>query len=414
MIVPTVPVGKFTRGDTLELRLLAMKADLNVSLGMLKQAPTAPFAGLIEKAMANVNQALVDSDKGLAYVAANPALNSTWGWTDLKLAHGAMPKPMPTIPNWVGQNYGRSPGVSELVNSGQGADQHLVDALNALRQAAVEFSNVHPEMNPYEVGAMDGVRDNIRADISNAVGNILAALDFAHTPIKRPALPEAELVVDGDFEAVPATTTNRSGTSWQRSVMAGESPTGFGWQVTTGKTFQQGSVTLLHEGFVATSGATTIKSDGLAFSGHQWLDLAGRDAGCLSQILPTEVGKTYVLKFAFANSPFPPAGSAGRGDFGPVHPLSATLSIKDTASDADLIAPRSIRHEPLTDYHWQDSGPITFTAQGPYSILQFTPEYTSRGYDGIFLDAVSVKAAIPPAAGAATSSEHADNKPGAP
>ncbi len=324
-----------------------------------------------------------------------------WGWTDLALAHGLMPKPMPPIPTWVGQNYGRGRGsLPELVNAGKGADQHLVDALNALRQAAAEFNNVTPEKNPYEIGSMDGLRDAIHADISNAIGNIVAALDFAHNPVKRPSSPDAELVVNGDFEAVPAVTTNRNGTVQQLTVMAGANPTAFGWRVITGKTFQQGSVTLMHDGFTYTSGDVTYAYDGSAFNGHQWLVLAGSYAGCLSQILPTAAGKSYVLKFAFANSPFPPNAGTGPGNFGPMHPIAATVTLKDTASDADLIPPRIFSHLPGTDFHWQDSGPILFTAQGPFTILQFTPEYTSRGYDGMFLDGVSVKTASPTGLGA--------------
>ncbi len=78
---PAAAPGKFTAGDNLELRVLAMQADLNSAVKILGQTPTAPHAGFVEKSIADVNQALADTGKGLAYVAANPVLNATWGWT---------------------------------------------------------------------------------------------------------------------------------------------------------------------------------------------------------------------------------------------------------------------------------------------------------------------------------------------
>jgi hypothetical protein len=280
-----------------------------------------------------------------------------------------------------------------VTSAGAGVDQNLIDAVDGLRLTGIEMANM---TDPYDLADMGGNRDLIRDDMRNAVAHIVAAMEFARDPIKRPASPDSELVVNGGFEDVQAQTRGRAATSGHQVITEYGMDTGLGWRVTNANTFQRGAVTLLHEGYSYTSGATTNVFAGPAYEGHQWLDLSGGTAaGCASQILPTEAGKTYVLNFAYANSPFPPLAGSGPGNFGPMHPISITVTVKDTASDADLIQPLKLSHDTSTstDYYWSKAGPISFVAKGDLTTLQFTPNYDARSMDGMFLDAVSVKAA---------------------
>ena len=96
--------------DTTAKRLAAVQRDLRCAADALAQADRAPHGGFVEKALADVNQALADVDKGFDYLDSHPGENSTNAWG----GNGRMPDPLRPLPNYAGGNLnGRGPGPRE-------------------------------------------------------------------------------------------------------------------------------------------------------------------------------------------------------------------------------------------------------------------------------------------------------------
>lgn len=364
-------------GDTTSKRLGAVRRDINAALVNLNKAPKDIHGGFVEKAIADAIHALSDLTKGLDYIAAHPESDSTGSWPN----GGAMPSPLPQLPG-----------------SGQGADPSLFAAYNNLRTAFFDFLT-GSEVHPYQIGEIGGNRDTIRTDISKAASDLIAGLDYARSQPASATSGKAELIINGDFEtpSAPVNGSNANNNLIVKTSDGGE-PAGFGWRVRSGSAFAPAGPVVLREGYTNTVQGRTMAFGGSAAEGHQWLDLVGGGSGSttgssISQIIATTAGRAYTLSFAYANSPYPASPQSGRTT---PHPFSATVTVKDTANDTDLTAPQTFAHETstATDYHWDQSA-VTFTAQSSRTTIQFKAGYISGGFDGMFLDSISVKPAAP-------------------
>jgi hypothetical protein len=113
--------------------------------------------------------------------------------------------------------------------------------------------------------------------------------------------------------------------------------------------------------------------------GRQWLDLDGLSAGTISQTFQTLPNQMYVLSFAYANNAAWPTAQA-------------QITIVDASTAIDLTPPFSITHGTSTfsNYDWLASGPITFTALGRSTVLEFKSLDSSASRGGIFLDAIEL------------------------
>lgn len=115
----------------------------------------------------------------------------------------------------------------------------------------------------------------------------------------------------------------------------------------------------------------------LAFEGTQYLDLVGEGGvGSLSQTFVTTIGQLYTLTFAYSHNLFGGLSSA-----------SANYSIGETSG--------SITHSTgsNTNLDWKTVS-VNFVAPSSSTTLSF---FNTKGgaNEGIFLDAVSVKGAVP-------------------
>ena len=137
-----------------------------------------------------------------------------------------------------------------------------------------------------------------------------------------------------------------------------------GWTVNTG------NVNVVNGTFSSVAG-------NLAFEGNQYLDLVGQGGvGSISQIVSTVAGQSYNLSFMYSHNVFSgvPSASAAVSLDG-----LADVIIHSTGSNANL--------------DWQNySG--SFDATGPSATLLFT-NLSGGTNEGIFLDAVSLTAAVP-------------------
>jgi Protein of unknown function (DUF642) len=158
-----------------------------------------------------------------------------------------------------------------------------------------------------------------------------------------------------------------------QTILPGSEPPGFGWRVTSGNAD------------VAVQGALGIVNN--VFDGLQVLDLDGTVAGAIAQTFATKAGTTYVLMFAYANN----FGSGG------TNPARATVSVADTTTGANLVAPIAISHGASTsnNLNWTSSSAIEFGAQGATTTLSFTSNDPSTSDGGILLDAVSIAQLTP-------------------
>ena len=189
----------------------------------------------------------------------------------------------------------------------------------------------------------------------------------------------ADLVTNGGFET-PITGNFTD-------LTAGSQPPGFGWSITSG-------------GVDVVLAGPSSDFASAAFEGSQFLDLDGFTPGAIAQSFATIPGNSYLLSFAYANNPdgtgVPPPGCSGACA---TIPAQAIVSVLDSGTNAQLIAPLLITHGDLTiaNPDWTTSGAIAFTAQGTATTLSFVSQDPSPSDGGIFLDAVSVsgQAAVP-------------------
>ena len=265
--------------DTTAKRLAAVQRDLRTAADALAQADRAPHGGFVEKALADVNQALADVDKGFDYLDSHPGENSTNAWG----GNGRMPDPLRPLPNYAGGNLnGRGPRASRgFVPEG---DSHLIAAYPALRAADRDMMT-GPEVTPYQIGEIGGQREAIRRDLAQTVIDLVAALDFAHAAAHSPASPasDGELVINGGFEIPSAAAPSPQGVirspsaSLSVGTSDGNEPAGFGWRVKSGSAFAPGGPIVIHQGFG--NAFQGIHLDAPAYDGQQWLDLVGGGSG---------------------------------------------------------------------------------------------------------------------------------------
>jgi Protein of unknown function (DUF642)/PEP-CTERM motif len=216
-----------------------------------------------------------------------------------------------------------------------------------------------------------------RASIAVATGRIMLAvlavlsyLFIASRPVRA-----GNLIVNGSFESPSATSSGKI-----IEVFSGSEPAGFTWHVTSG------TVEITQQGYVDPAGQVFA---GPAFQGSQWLDLDGISPGAIAQAFATTPGTLYALSFAYANNPFR-NNPSDSGD------PSATVRLTDTATN-DNLASLSISHDTSTgnNYDWTLSGPLQFVATGTSTTLSFVSNDAPESDEGVFLDGISVDAAVP-------------------
>lgn len=185
------------------------------------------------------------------------------------------------------------------------------------------------------------------------------------------------LIVNGSFETPVATNGIIT------VLASGTTPLGFDWTVATG------GVEITRQGYIGGSSGQS-PFNGPAYQGSQWLDLDAEQTpgpGTLFQTFATTAGSAYDLTFAYASNPY----RAYPG------PAKATVRVFDTTSTTDLLTAFQISHGSSTgsNYDWQVSGPVTFTATGASTTLRFASDNPLNSDAGIFLDGISVTAAVP-------------------
>jgi hypothetical protein len=192
------------------------------------------------------------------------------------------------------------------------------------------------------------------------------------------------LIVNGSFETPVATN------GIIKVLASGSAPLGFDWTVAAG------GVEITRQGYVGGSGGSS-PFNGPAYQGSQWLDLDAEQTpgpGTLLQTFATIAGSAYDLTFAYASNPY-------RAYPGPAR---ATVRVFDTTSTTDLLTAFQISHGSSTgsNYDWKVNAPVTFTATGASTTLRFASDNPLNSDAGIFLDGISVTAAVPEPAGYAT------------
>jgi hypothetical protein len=210
-------------------------------------------------------------------------------------------------------------------------------------------------------------------------------------PAVSPAAPPAvgaELIINGSFEKpltpqdgypvgkAPPAPQSSGGSTHILALGANTAPPDFGWTIEAGK------VGLMGYGYDSGGGNVLL---GPMAQGVQCLQLNGRNPGPLSQTFATEVGGVYSLTFAYANNPDP--------DASPSCPFEGEVAVVDTASGKDLAPPLDFTHtnSTLSDYHWVQAGPITFTATGGQTTIRFKSLDGPSYIWGVFVDDVSVQ-----------------------
>ncbi|HQR09574.1 MAG TPA: DUF642 domain-containing protein [Gemmatales bacterium] len=186
-------------------------------------------------------------------------------------------------------------------------------------------------------------------------------------------IAHGQLLINGGFET-PAEPVNL-----YRLITPGNEPVGFGWTVGLN------SVEIQRQGYVG--GGGTLPFNGASYEGLQLLDLDGfPNPGSITQTFTTTPGVQYALNFAYANNPYR-VGS----------PAQATVSVQDAVGLTNLITPLAFSHNTSTvsNYFWNLSGPLSFTASGTSTKLSFVSNNGS-GDAGIYLDAISVVAVPEP------------------
>jgi hypothetical protein len=181
---------------------------------------------------------------------------------------------------------------------------------------------------------------------------MLAASAAALVPASASA---ADLVTNGGFEDPYITN------ACCNTVPADALP---GWKV------ESGNVNVVNGTFASSAG-------NLAFAGEQYLDLVGQGGiGSISQIVSTVAGQAYTLTFAFSHNLFSGLASA-----------SASFAIEGLNGIITHVGGSN------ANLNWVTySG--SFVASGSSATLNFT-NLTGAGNEGIFLDAVSISAAVP-------------------
>ena len=135
-------------------------------------------------------------------------------------------------------------------------------------------------------------------------------------------------------------------------------------------TVETGNVNVVNGNFGSTNG-------NLAFEGAQYLDLIGEGGvGSLSQMFGTTIGQLYTLTFAYSHNLFGGLKSAS-ADYS-VGGLNGSIT-HSTGSNANL--------------DWRNLS-VNFVAMSSTTTLRFANTVGSAN-EGIFLDAVSVAAAVP-------------------
>ncbi len=125
------------------------------------------------------------------------------------------------------------------------------------------------------------------------------------------------------------------------------------------------------------NGTFSSSNGNLAHEASQYLDLVGQGGiGSISQVISTVAGQVYTLSFWYSHNLFAGLGSA-----------SASVSV-DGLSD-------SVTHSTGSNANlgWQLYSK-NFTATGSSATLNFT-NTAGAGNEGVFLDAVSISAAVP-------------------
>lgn len=189
------------------------------------------------------------------------------------------------------------------------------------------------------------------------------------------------LIINGSFETPVATN------GIIKVLASGSSPIGFDWTVAAG------GVEIIRQGYMGGTGGQ-FSFSGPAYDGSQWLDLDSEQTpgpGVLLQTFMTTTGSAYDLTFAYASNPYRLYPG----------PAKATVRVFDTTSTTDLLTAFQISHGSSTgsNYDWQVSGPVTFTATGASTTLRFASDNPLNSDAGIFLDGISVTAAVPEPAG---------------
>lgn len=184
---------------------------------------------------------------------------------------------------------------------------------------------------------------------------MLRPLLFAALALAPASASAAELVSNGGFEN--PTVSNSCCSTVPPEALPG-------WTVNSG------NINVVNGTFSSTNG-------NLAHEGSQYLDLVGQGGvGSISQTIATVAGQLYTLSFWYSHNLFAGLGSA-----------SASLSIDglndtithSTGSNANL------------DWKLYSQN---FTASGNSATLSFV-NTAGAGNEGIFLDSVSISAAVP-------------------
>ena len=206
---PAVPPAKFKAGDTLIFRLAAQKDDLQKALAAINLAAKPVHGGFVEKAIADIKCLDRRQRQGPASTSTRTRRStpvSAWHADDTM--GGAMAKSRAAIAREYGTQLPLGWGLYHPTFS-LGVDTHMTEAYAEVANAVREFSNVAPEMKPYQIGDMGGFRDLIRADLAKAAEDMIAGLDYARSPKTTSA--NGELVINGDFEKVPTMTKATGG-----------------------------------------------------------------------------------------------------------------------------------------------------------------------------------------------------------
>ena len=156
--------------------LLASQSALKKTLPLLKKALKDNGGGFVEKATADVNLALADVDKAIAYVNAHPEVNTLQAGPAPEAEFGKIvPTDLPRYAQSSGHTrYPFLPNMSAAVDS-------LNDAVRA-------FMNIPSRAyNGPIMGSIGNYRSKIAADIMKASSDVLAALDYAHSQTMNPA-----------------------------------------------------------------------------------------------------------------------------------------------------------------------------------------------------------------------------------
>jgi hypothetical protein len=190
----------------------------------------------------------------------------------------------------------------------------------------------------------------------------IAKLLFAAAALQASfAISYANQLTNGSFETpvIPPATFLDFG--------VGGEPAGFAWTVSTNP------VDIVSNGFLG----------GTAFDGVQWLDLVGfGSTGGIEQSFTTTPNQAYTLSFAYANNPGP----------GVPVPTSADVSVTNGAA---TLLDQSISHgtSVVSNLNWTTFS-MMFTANGASARLAFD-ETVGGANGGVFLDAVSIRPAVP-------------------